>query len=183
MLKFDKYISPLVKVTETEKNKMHKTNKAISRNTALALNHTESTRSMSHPRGQQLLFDQEKILEMLGPNPILTQGQFQCIQQKYPSSKKSKDPVLPITLHRKINMMGRVIEKQEKEISELKNKVLQSNQFRLGSSACCCDELRQIYHQKEDKLMQLSEYWKNQASFCLQQVEAMQRAKKGKPKH
>jgi hypothetical protein len=31
--------------------------------------------------------------------------------------------------------------------------------------------------------MQLSEYWKNQASFCLQQVEAMQRAKKGKPKH
>ena len=102
---------------------MHKTNKGVSRNMALALHHTESTRSMSHPRGQ-LLFDQEKILEMLGPNPILTQGQFQCIQQKYPGSKKSKDPVLPITLHRKINTMGRVIEKQEKEIAELKNKVL-----------------------------------------------------------
>ena len=109
-MRFDKYISPLVKVTETEKNKMRKT-KDFSRNTAIALNHTESTRSMSHPRGQQLLFDQEKIMEILGPNPILTQGQFQCIQQKYPSSKKSKDPVLPITLHRKINMMSRIIEK------------------------------------------------------------------------
>ena len=49
----------------------------------------------------------------------------------------------------------------ETEIKELKQKILTSNQFRLGGSACCCDELRAIYQEKEEKLMQLSDYWRN----------------------
>lgn len=69
-----------------------------------------------------------------------------------------KEAVSAIELHRKIQNLDRIILKQDVKIKDLKQKVVSVNQ---GSTECCCDELKFIFEEKEQKLMQLSNYWRN----------------------
>ena len=95
-----------------------------------------------------------------GTRPSISQsGVFSCAQiSKNDKVKKEKETVSAIQLHRKIFNMDRVIEKQENNIKKLKMKVAVSGHP--GQLPCCCDELRTIFDDKENKLMQLSDYWR-----------------------
>jgi len=78
--------------------------------------------------------------------------------------------VSSIELHRKIMNLERTIAKKETKVKELKQKVVAASQ---GNTECCCDELRLIFEEKEQKLMQLTNYWrtKTQQMMSLSQQE------------
>lgn len=94
----------------------------------------------------------------LGPLPQSQAGVFNCALSAKNEKPKIKEPVSNIQLHRKIFNMDRVIEKQEVNIKQLKKKIALSGIP--GQGSCCCDELRTIFEEKEQKLMQLSNYWR-----------------------
>lgn len=93
---------------------------------------------------------------MVGPNPFGSQGQFACATVKTEKTK-GKEPVQAIELHRKIMNMERLMTKKDATIKDLKEKVVAVGQ---GNTECCCDELKVIFEEKEQKLMELSNYWR-----------------------
>lgn len=63
--------------------------------------------------------------------------------------------------------MDRVIDKQEVNIKQLKKKIALSGLP--GQGSCCCEELRTIFEEKEQKLMQLSNYWRTKTQELVSQ--------------
>jgi hypothetical protein len=57
--------------------------------------------------------------------------------------------------------------KQEDNIKKLKMKVASSGIP--GNSSCCCDELRTIFEQKEEKLVRLGDYWRTKTQQLVSQ--------------
>ena len=134
--KKDVYISPMLQQDLSIKRKKSKSN----RNSAMAINRKSTT---------NLPYVTPLDIASVGQLPLSTQGQFACASVKQEKSK-AKEPVHNIELHRKIMNLERIILKKESTIRELKTKVVSASQ---GNTECCCDELRVIFEEKEEKLM------------------------------
>jgi len=117
----------------------------------------------------------DPILDTLGPLPIAQSGLFNCAltlkaepSQKY-CKRLDKEAVPKVKLHREIQDLKRTLEKKEAQIKALKVKVAESNQVRSGNIQCCCDELRTIHRDKEEKLTKLSEFWRSKTNELISQ--------------
>lgn len=156
LTKFEKYISPVLR-RERLKPIAHSRAERLS---AKSQNARASGLATTQPRPlahngkptENTVQPLSGLLQGLGSTAVNTSS-VSCRDRK-----RSKDSSHPIGLHRKINRLESVIVRQQHQVKDLKHKLVE---VRAGALHCCCEELRTIFDEKEQKLLQLSNYWKS----------------------
>lgn len=154
MSKFEKYISPMlrrdtVKPTGQPRQGRHSAKTLNSRATGLATTQPRPQAQNSKPTENTM---QPFAGQLQGIGSAVNTSSASCRDRK-----RSKEPTHAIGLHRKINKLESVIVRQQHQVKDLKHKLVE---VRGGALHCCCEELKAIFEEKEQKLLQLSNYWK-----------------------
>lgn len=142
----EKYISPFLKREPSRVRKQPKS----TRSSAHTQGRKISTSLIQGSKAGQTTFD-ETLKRNQGP---LSQLAANLLGHGSASRKGGDKPAksgkeTAVSLHRKINKLDAVINRQNGMIKDLKHKVLEVN---AGALPCCCEELKFLFEEKEAKL-------------------------------